>query len=80
MSLFKVALAAGVALVVSAPSFADPIRQTTNDWHDAFRQLEDEDWPTPNRERRATGAPGRITGSKRSITTSTSPLTRTPRS
>ena len=58
MSLFKVALAAGAALVISAPSFADPIRQTTNNWRDAFRQLEDEDWPTPNRERRATGAPG----------------------
>ncbi|WP_417486650.1 M1 family metallopeptidase [Maricaulis sp.] len=37
---------------------AQPIQQTVNDWQDAFRQLEDEDWPSPNRERRATGAPG----------------------
>ncbi len=58
MSILRAALAASAALVVSAPSFADPIRQTTNNWRDAFRQLEDEDWPTPTRERRATGAPG----------------------
>jgi len=37
---------------------AQPIQQTVNDWQDAFRQLEDEDWPSPNGERRATGAPG----------------------
>lgn len=37
---------------------AQPVQQTVNDWQDAFRQLEDEDWPSPNRERRATGAPG----------------------
>lgn len=51
-----------IALAVAAATFnvaaAQPIEQTVNDWRDAFRQLEDEDWPTPNRERRATGAPG----------------------
>ena len=51
-----------IALAVAAATLnvaaAQPIRQTVNDWQDAFRQLEDEDWPTPNRERRATGAPG----------------------
>lgn len=54
--LSVIALAAAVATLNVAA--AQPIRQTTNDWRDAFRQLEDEDWPTPNRERRATGAPG----------------------
>ncbi|WP_300552366.1 M1 family metallopeptidase [Maricaulis sp.] len=54
--LTVIALAAAVATLNVAA--AQPIRQTTNDWRDAFRQLEDEDWPTPNRERRATGAPG----------------------
>lgn len=50
-----------LALAMAAVGFnaaAQPIQQTTNNWRDAFRQLEDEDWPTPNRERRATGAPG----------------------
>ncbi len=51
-----------IALAASVVSFsladAQPIRQTSSDWRDAFRQLEDEDWPSPNRERRATGAPG----------------------
>ncbi len=51
-----IALAAAFATLNVAE--AQPIRQTTNDWRDAFRQLEDEDWPSPNRERRATGAPG----------------------
>tara|TARA_R110000868_G_scaffold232835_2_gene486444 strand:+ start:4956 stop:7388 length:2433 start_codon:yes stop_codon:yes gene_type:complete len=51
-----IALAAAAATLNVAA--AQPIRQTVNDWQDAFRQLENEDWPTPNRERRATGAPG----------------------
>ncbi|MBR9825380.1 MAG: M1 family metallopeptidase [Alphaproteobacteria bacterium] len=55
-SFTLIALAAAVATLNVAS--AQPIRQTTNDWRDAFRQLEDEDWPSPNRERRATGAPG----------------------
>jgi len=54
--LTVIAWAAAVATLNVAA--AQPIRQTTNDWYDAFRQLEDEDWPSPNRERRATGAPG----------------------
>ncbi|MHA6288608.1 M1 family metallopeptidase [Maricaulis sp. CAU 1757] len=49
-----VAASAGFSVAASA----QPNQQTTNDWRDAFRQLEDEDWPTPNRVRRATGAPG----------------------
>lgn len=51
-----------IVLATAAATFdvaaAQPIQQTTNNWRDAFRQLEDEDWPSPNRERRATGAPG----------------------
>ncbi|MBO6846529.1 MAG: M1 family metallopeptidase [Maricaulis sp.] len=52
-----------IALVVTSLGFASvsqaqPIRQTSSDWRDAFRQMEDEDWPTPNDARRATGAPG----------------------
>lgn len=51
-----------IALAAAAATFnvaaAQPVQQTVNDWRDAFRQLEDEDWPSPNRERRATGAPG----------------------
>ena len=48
-----------IALAAAAATFnvavAQPVQQTVNDWRDAFRQLEDEDWPSPNRERRATG-------------------------
>ncbi|WP_412546018.1 M1 family metallopeptidase [Maricaulis sp. MIT060901] len=52
-----------IAMLVTSVGFAavaeaQPIRQTSSDWRDAFRQMEDEDWPTPNDERRATGAPG----------------------
>lgn len=53
---YMIALAAAVATLNVAA--AQPNQQTVNDWRDAFRQLEDEDWPSPNRERRATGAPG----------------------
>lgn len=55
-TLNMIVLATAAAAVNVAA--AQPIQQTTNNWRDAFRQLEDEDWPTPNRERRATGAPG----------------------
>lgn len=55
LSTWLMALAAAATGSVAA---AQPIQQTVNDWRDAFRQLEDEDWPTPNNERRATGAPG----------------------
>ncbi len=44
--------------VIATPVFADPIRQTKGSFEDKFRQLEDEDWPTPNGVRSATGAPG----------------------
>jgi hypothetical protein len=56
MRAFTLLAAAAVASLNVAA--AQPIQQTVDDWRDAFRQLEDEDWPTPNRERRATGAPG----------------------
>ena len=55
-TLNMIAIAAAAATLNVAA--AQPIQQTVNDWQDAFRQLEDEDWPTPNGERRATGAPG----------------------
>ncbi|WP_295690744.1 M1 family metallopeptidase [uncultured Maricaulis sp.] len=55
-TLHMIALAAATATFNVA--VAQPVQQTVNDWRDAFRQLEDEDWPSPNRERRATGAPG----------------------
>ena len=50
-----------IAMLVTSMGFAalaeaQPIRQTSSDWRDAFRQLEDEDWPTPNDERRATAS------------------------
>ncbi|MCR9267764.1 MAG: aminopeptidase, partial [Alphaproteobacteria bacterium] len=54
LNLIVLATAAATLNVAAA----QPNQQTVNDWRDAFRQLEDEDWPTPNRERRATGAPG----------------------
>jgi hypothetical protein len=56
MRAFTFLAAAAVASLNVAA--AQPIEQTIDDWRDAFRQLEDEDWPSPNRERRATGAPG----------------------
>ncbi|WP_291842479.1 M1 family metallopeptidase [Maricaulis sp.] len=55
-TLNMIAFAAAAATLNVA--VAQPVQQTVNDWRDAFRQLEDEDWPSPNRERRATGAPG----------------------
>jgi Peptidase family M1 domain len=44
--------------LMASPLLADPIRQTKGSFEDKFRQLEDEDWPTPNGVRSATGAPG----------------------
>ncbi|WP_310496130.1 M1 family metallopeptidase [Sandarakinorhabdus sp.] len=40
------------------PLAANPIQQTKGDFVDKFRQLEGEDWPTPNEQRTASGAPG----------------------
>jgi hypothetical protein len=57
MRLFRTFVMASAAATFGVAA-AQPVQQTTNDWVDAFRQLEDEDWPSPNRERRATGAPG----------------------
>jgi hypothetical protein len=58
MRLTSLLALAGATAMFSVAHAQDTVRQTTNDWRDAFRQLEDEDWPTPNEERRATGAPG----------------------
>ncbi len=44
--------------LISSSLYADPVRQTKGSFEDKFRQLEDEDWPTPNGVRSATGAPG----------------------
>ncbi len=44
--------------IFATPVVADPIQQTKGSFEDKFRQLEDEDWPTPNAIRSATGAPG----------------------
>lgn len=51
-------LAALAMMTVSAAADAQTIRQTVSDYRDAFRQLENEDWPTPNEIRPAHGAPG----------------------
>ena len=51
-----VAVMAGVFQVSVA--MADPVQQTKAPWKDAFRQLEGEEWPTPNDYRTASGAPG----------------------
>jgi aminopeptidase N len=41
-----------------ADAAAQTLRQTKAPFHDAFRQLEGEDWPTPTDYRNAAGAPG----------------------
>ena len=51
-------VAIGLFSLFSSPLLADPIEQTKGDFQDKFRQMEDEDWPTPNGVRSATGAPG----------------------
>ena len=45
-------------LCAPSPASADAIRQTKGGFEDKFRQLEGEDWPTPNDYRNAAGAPG----------------------
>ena len=50
-----VLFAAFIALALPATSQA--LQQTKGDFEDKFRQL-DEDWPTPNESRLASGAPG----------------------
>jgi len=49
-----------VALAILVPDYsrADPVRQTKGGFEDKFRQLEPEEWPTPNVYRTASGAPG----------------------
>jgi len=44
--------------LLAAPVLANPIEQTKGSFVDKFRQLEGEDWPTPNEQRTASGAPG----------------------
>lgn len=57
--ILRAGLGVCAAILTVSTAQAEPIRQTVNEgWWDAFRQLEDEDWPSPNEERRATGAPG----------------------
>jgi hypothetical protein len=50
-------LVAALLTGLSASAFATPKEITNAPFDDRFRQLE-EDWPTPTRERPATGAPG----------------------
>ncbi|WP_417468203.1 M1 family metallopeptidase [Maricaulis sp.] len=57
MRTFQVIALAAAAATLNVAA-AQPVQQTVSDWHDAFRQFEGEDWPSPNGERRATGAPG----------------------
>jgi len=47
-----------LVLGLATSAQADPIRQTKAPFRDAFRQLEGEEWPTPNDYRNASGAPG----------------------
>src|SRR5687768_14024399 len=59
MKKLLVSLLAGLAGVFCASAaMADPVQQTKAPWKDAFRQLEGEEWPTPNDYRTASGAPG----------------------
>ena len=57
MMVYRWTLAA-VAVLMSVVASASPIVQTKGDFVDKFRQLEGEDWPTPNETRTAAGAPG----------------------
>ena len=50
-------LVASIA-VASIAADAAALRQTKGDFEDKFRQLENEDWPTPSDYRNAAGAPG----------------------
>lgn len=57
--VFAALVVAVLSIAVAAPAEAQTLRQTKGDFRDAFRQLEGEDWPTPNDYRNASGAPGR---------------------
>lgn len=59
MNRFVVWVCAGlVGALAASAAMADPVRQTKAPFQDAFRQLEGEEWPTPNDYRTASGAPG----------------------
>lgn len=47
-----------MAFMLAMPALANPISQTKGNFQDKFRQLEGEEWPTPNLVRTASGAPG----------------------
>ncbi|MFN3230045.1 MAG: M1 family metallopeptidase, partial [Asticcacaulis sp.] len=55
-SLISLVLATAL---VPAVALANPLSQTKAPIEDKFRQLENEDWPTPNEYRNASGAPGK---------------------
>lgn len=52
------ALAVFAGVFGASAAVASPVEQTKAPWKDAFRQLEGEEWPTPNDYRTASGAPG----------------------
>ena len=56
--LLVMALAAVAGVFSASAAMADAIEQTKAPFKDAFRQLEGEEWPTPNDYRTASGAPG----------------------
>src|SRR3990167_1189281 len=58
MKQFLVALAGLASVFCMSSAAADPVSQTKAPFRDAFRQLEGEEWPTPNDYRAASGAPG----------------------
>lgn len=58
MASWRLLFAALILSLVAGVATAQPIRQTTGTFVDRFRQLEGEDWPTPNDYRNASGAPG----------------------
>jgi aminopeptidase N len=58
MQKWLAVLAALTALCWASVAAADPVQQTKAPFKDAFRQLEGEEWPTPNDYRAASGAPG----------------------
>lgn len=56
--IMKAVVAALAALLLYSPAQASPISQTKGTFQDKFRQLEGEEWPTPNLVRTASGMPG----------------------
>jgi len=58
MKKLLIALATLAGVFCMSAAAADPIQQTKAPFKDAFRQLEGEEWPTPNDYRTASGAPG----------------------